>query len=38
MANPHRVLSAEKVDDNGLFPEAGDPANEHDPEDETAEM
>ena len=37
-ANPHRVLVAEPEKEGGLFPEVGDPANEDDPEDETADM
>ena len=31
-------LVAEPEKENGLFPEVGDPANEDDPEDETADM
>lgn len=35
---PAPGLVAEPEKENGLFPEVGDPANEDDPEDETADM
>ena len=35
---PAPGLVAEPGKEGGLFPEVGDPANEDDPEDETADM
>lgn len=35
---PAPGLSAEKVEDNGLFPDVDDPADDPEPNDETAEM
>ncbi len=35
---PAPGLVAEPEKEGGLFPEVGDPANEDDPEDETADM
>ena len=35
---PAPGLVAEPEKEDGLFPEVGDPANEDDPEDETADM
>lgn len=31
-------LNAEKIEDNGLFPDINDPADDPEPNDETAEM
>ena len=38
MAKPAPGLNAEKVEDNGLFPDINDPADDPEPNDETAEM
>ena len=37
-SEPAPGLSAEKLEDNGLFPNVDDPADDPEPNDETAEM